>query len=107
MQLDTDTIQGQSNANARRKPLDGRTRESRRLAELIQMFETELGGQLGGLTPTMRLQVERAAALATYAENFRMRALSGDETATVNDLVRLDRLVSDTMRELGLGSGII
>jgi hypothetical protein len=63
-------------------------------------------------TPTMErkwtavLSVD-ASRCATTSGRFGIVFSRQKENATVNDLVRLDRLVSDTMRELGLGSGII
>lgn len=78
--------------------LDLRTRAGRRARELIQQFETALGGTI---TDGQRLAVHRAALLTSLAEDKRARSLAG-EPINLDDLVRIDRLAMQAVRLLGI-----
>jgi len=78
--------------------IDGRTRSGRRARELARQFEAALGD---GITDGQRLAIARAATLTAIAENRRMRALAG-EPVLLDDLVRIERLAAQAVRNLGL-----
>jgi hypothetical protein len=80
--------------------VDGRTRAGRRAKELIRQFEVALGE---GITDGQRLAIHRAAVLTAVAEDTRMRRLAG-EAIPLDDLVRVDRLAAQAVRQLGISS---
>jgi hypothetical protein len=99
---------GGTSARARRRrvqhrtveTLDKRTAASRRAMQLMQQFETELGG---GLTDGQKLAVSRAAVMTAIAEDARLRKLGGAKDVSLDDLVRLDRVAALAVRALGIG----
>jgi hypothetical protein len=78
--------------------IDGRTRSGRRARELARQFEAAIGGDP---TDNQRLAIGRAATLTAIAEDRRMRALAG-EPVLLDDLVRVERLAMQAVRNLGL-----
>src|SRR6516225_8329771 len=78
--------------------IDGRTRSGRRARELARQFEAAIGGDV---TDNQRLAIGRAATLTAVAEDRRMRALAG-EPVLLDDLVRVERLAMQAVRNLGL-----
>jgi hypothetical protein len=80
--------------------MDGRTRSGRRARELARQFEAALGGA-DALSDGQRLAVARAATLTAISEDKRMRVLAG-EHVLLNDLVRVERLAQQAVRNLGL-----
>jgi hypothetical protein len=79
--------------------LDGRTRAAARARKLAADFEAQIGGTI---TTAMRIAIERAATLVVVAEDSRARRLSGDSTVLLDDLVRIDRLAAQAVRNLGI-----
>jgi hypothetical protein len=68
--------------------LDNRTRASRRARKLAAALEAEIGGDL---SEGDKLAVERAAVLATIAQDAEARRLRG-ESVPLDDIVRTSRL---------------
>ena len=80
--------------------LDGRTRARKRADKLVALFEREAGGTI---TPTMRIAIERAAALVVLSEDVSARRLSGDMRISVDDVVRIDHAAERALRRIGIG----
>jgi hypothetical protein len=78
--------------------LDGRTLAAKRARELADGFEAELGGSV---TPTMRLAIERAAALVALSEDAKARRLAGDTGVSLEDIVRTDNAAARAVKALG------
>jgi hypothetical protein len=78
--------------------LDYRTCASRRARKLADGFEAELGGSV---TPTMRLAIERAAALVALSEDAKARRLAGDSAVSLEDIVRTDNAAARAVKALG------
>ncbi len=79
--------------------LDGRTIASKRARELVAAFAAELGSEI---TATQRLAIERAAALVALAEDSKARRLSGDQSISLDDVVRVDGASLRAVKALGL-----
>jgi hypothetical protein len=79
--------------------LDGRTVAARRARELARGFEAELGGTA---TASRRFAIERAAALVALAEDAKARRLAGDQSVTLEDIVRIDNSAARAVRALGI-----
>jgi hypothetical protein len=84
------------------KAMDGRTIGARRARELAKGFAAELGGTIAA---TQRLAIERAAQLVALSENARVRRLAGDQTVTLEDVVRVDNAAGRAVRALGIKPG--
>jgi hypothetical protein len=80
------------------RTLDGRTIAAKRAAALAETFAAELGQ----LTPAQRVRVETAAMLSAIAEDAQTRRLAGDDTITLDDLVRAVSAARRAVRDLGL-----
>jgi hypothetical protein len=79
--------------------LDGRTVAARRARELAKSFEAELDGTI---TASRRLAVERAAALVALAEDAKARRRAGDQSVTLDDVVRVDGAAARAVKALGI-----
>jgi hypothetical protein len=83
------------------RALDGRTIAAKRAAALAETFAAELGQ----LTPAQRVRVETAAALSAISEDAQTRRLAGDDSITLDDLVRAVSAARRAVRDLGIKSG--
>jgi hypothetical protein len=107
MQVDTAEIHGVSNAVARQKAgkrtlktltsLDQRTTAARRAAALVATFAGELGGQL---TDVQRVAVQNAAALVAIAEDAQTRRLAGDNSVSLDEVVRASSAARRAINDL-------
>lgn len=84
------------------RDLDGRTRASRRARELAAGFERDLGGDM---SPGRRLAIERAAAMVALAEDAQARRLAGDQTVSLEDVVRIDNAAARAVKAIGIKLG--
>lgn len=82
--------------------LDGRTVASRRARSLAAALAEELGGII---TASLGAAIERAATLVALAEDVRSRRLAGDESVSLEDLVRVDAAADRAVRRLHLAPG--
>lgn len=80
------------------RSLDQRTTAARRAGALAKTFETELGE----LTPAQRVRVETAAMLSALAEDCTARRLAGDDSISLDDLVRAVSAARRAVRDLGI-----
>jgi hypothetical protein len=78
--------------------LDGRSRNGRRLKQLVQTYSVELGQ---ALTALQRQSIVRAARLTAISEDLQHRHLQG-EAIDVDLLVRADSTARRAVRDLGL-----
>lgn len=83
------------------RSLDQRTTAARRAGALAKTFETELGE----LTPAQRVRVETAAMLSALAEDCTARRLAGDDSISLDDLVRAVSAARRAVRDLGIRPG--
>jgi hypothetical protein len=83
----------------RRMVVSGNTPLGRRLRDLADQLAANLGGwqQLNDLQIAA---VRKAAELTALAEDARARRLNGDTSITLDDLVRVDRLAAQAVRQL-------
>lgn len=79
--------------------LDRRTRASRRAAALAEAFAAELGGEV---SEAEQVRVETAAALSVIAEDAQARRLAGDQSVSLDDLVRAASAARRAVRDLGI-----
>ena len=82
-----------------RGPFDRRTRIARRRDALVKTFTVQLAGEI---TPALALKVDAAAELVALAERYRGQFMSGASNVPLDDLIRLERLASSSVRSLGL-----
>jgi hypothetical protein len=76
------------------------------LGKRIRGLADGLAVKLGGWSALSMVQasaVRRAAEMAILAQDARQRRLRGDETISLEDLVRLDAAADRALRRLGLG----
>lgn len=78
--------------------LDRRTRASRRAALLADAFAAEIGGQI---TDSLRVRIETAASLSVIAEDAQTRRLAGDNSVSLDDLVRAASAARRALRDIG------
>jgi hypothetical protein len=83
----------------RRKALDGRTRNGRRVKTLTAIYASALGPNLSAVQAS---DVARAARLMALSEDLQLRRLNGDEAIDVDALVRADSTARRAVRDLGL-----
>ncbi len=95
----TRAVQQRSPRRTKADLWDKRRAPWRRRCELIRLFIAELGGE-PAMTPALRLQVERAAELATIAEMVRAAFVEGG--IGPNDVIRAERVAQLAERRLGL-----
>jgi hypothetical protein len=94
-----------------RRRLDGRTVAARRLRVV---HDSLLAALPSSLAPFVLEQVKSAAELVVASERVRLALLQGDPGATLDDVVRLERLAASSVRRLltehgakqGLGLGL-
>jgi len=79
--------------------LDGRTSAARRAHALAAALTEELGGNP---TTSQGAAIERAATLVALAEDVRSRRLAGDQSISLEDLVRVDAAADRAVRRLGI-----
>jgi hypothetical protein len=79
--------------------LDGRTVAARRAREIADGFAADLGVTIN---VTVRMAIERAAAMLAIAEDAQARRLAGDLSITLEDLTRLDNAAGRAVRALGI-----
>ena len=77
--------------------LDGRTRQARRLRELINWLIEETGGTASA-SPAQLERIHRTAQLVLLAEQSRERALRSD--GDLESVVRIENLAARTLRSL-------
>jgi hypothetical protein len=83
------------------QPFDRRTRPGRRTSQLAAIFRQRL--KVGDdADPLLLAEIERAAQTVALAEAASARALRGDRTIALDDVVRLQRLADLLQRRLGL-----
>jgi hypothetical protein len=80
--------------------LDGRTTGKKSADALTAALTEEL--KLAGNNLIATKAVERAAAMAALAEDLRTRRLAGDQTVSLEDVVRVDAAADRAMRRLGI-----
>jgi hypothetical protein len=85
------------------RDLDGRTAATKRARAFAAALAEELGGS--SLTASQSAAVERAACLVALAEDTRSRRLAGDQTISLDDLVRVDAAADRALRRLGIKPG--
>jgi len=76
----------------------------RRILELADALASAAGGW-DGLTTLQAAAVRRAAELVTIAEAARAKHLQGDQSISLEDLIRLDGAADRAVRRLGIRSG--
>jgi len=79
------------------KDIDRRSRGGRRALQLIKQFTAELGGEI---TEAQRMAVARASIAQALAEDASVRRLNGDESVSLEDVVRLDNAADRARRAL-------
>jgi hypothetical protein len=84
------------------RDLDGRTRASRRARELAAGFERDFGGDMSS---GRRLAIERAAAMVALAEDAQTRRLAGDQSVSLEDVVRIDNAAARAVKAIGIKPG--
>lgn len=94
---ETATVTAGNGAGAPSKPgafaaglFDRRTRQWRRLCELIDLYTLALGGS-EAVDPVLEVKVESAAEMRVIAELARARHLSSAGDVTLDDVVRVER----------------
>jgi hypothetical protein len=85
-----------------RTSVSGRSRVGRRIRDIADQFAHALGGWQG-LTDLQASACRRAAELLAISEAERKRALSGEASISIEQLIRLDRLARLAVRDLHLG----
>jgi hypothetical protein len=81
----------------RRKRVDGRCKQARRVKELVANYTARLGNNAD------LDRIRRAAELVALGETLRARAMRGEVDLTV--LVKVENLGARAMRSLGLDRG--
>lgn len=87
---------------SRRKP-DGRTWVVRRARELATLYAARLGEIASDAS--MTVAIGKAAELTAIAETMRAHALRGDPAVLPDDLVRVQRLADQAVKQLGIKPG--
>jgi hypothetical protein len=82
---------------------DGRSKLMRRRRDLMAIFVEALGGEIA-VSAALMLSVRRAADAVSLAEEYRARALRGEQVV-LDDLVRLENVAARVVRALGIKPG--
>ena len=81
-----------------RGPFDRRTRIAKRREVLVKTFTA----QIIDITPALAVKVAAAAELVALSEQYRGSFIRGESKVPLDDLIRLERLASSSVRSLGL-----
>jgi len=80
---------------------DGRKTQERRRRDLVAIYIDALGGA-DAVTDLQRIGIRKAAELTAAAEMLRARVLSGDATADLGALVKVENAARRAVRALGV-----
>jgi hypothetical protein len=100
--VDTNDMRPRKRGRTRLRTLssiDGRSRGARRARALVETWSKMLGTDL---SPHLSMLVTHAAASTVIAEDLKARALAGDQSITVEQVVKASNIMTRAIRALGL-----